>query len=146
MVVAGQHQHTAMLGNAGRVAMLEYVTTAVDPGPLAVPHGEHAVVARAREQVGLLAAPYRRRAQLFVDAGLEVDVVFLQVIARIPQALVQTAQRRAAIAGDEAGGIESEGGVTLLLQHGQAGQRLGAGQVEVTSSEAVFVIQADFGQ
>ena len=146
MIVAGQHQHAAMLGNTGRVAVLEHVTAAVYTRPLAVPHGEHAVVARTREQIGLLAAPHRGGTQLFVDAGLEVDVVFLQVLARVPQALVQATQGRAAVAGDEAGGIESEGDITLLLQHGQAGERLSAGQIEVTSSEAVFVIQADFGQ
>lgn len=146
MVITSQHQHAAMFGNTGRVAVLEHVAAAVDAWPLAVPHGEHTVIARTGEQVGLLAAPHGGGAQLFVDAGLEVDVVFLEVLARVPQALVQAAQRRAAIAGDEAGGIESEGGVTLLLQHGQAGERLSAGQIEVTCGEAVFVIQADFGQ
>ena len=40
--------------------MLEDVAAAVDAGPLAVPHAEHAVVARAVEQVHLLAAPHRR--------------------------------------------------------------------------------------
>ncbi|MCY1399343.1 hypothetical protein D9M71_143950 [compost metagenome] len=36
--------------------------------------------------------------------------------------------------------------VALLLQHRQAGECLGAGEVEVTGFEAVFVIQADLGQ
>jgi len=92
VVVAGQQQHAALLGHTGRVAVLEYIAAAVHARPLAVPHGEHAVVARAREQIGLLATPHGSSAQLFVDAGLEVDVVFLEELLGLPQALVQVAQ------------------------------------------------------
>ncbi|MNF52339.1 hypothetical protein D3C85_435970 [compost metagenome] len=75
-----------------------------------------------------------------------MDGVFLEEALGFPQALVQVAQRRAAVAGDKAGGIQAVGRIALLLQHRQAGQRLGAGEVEVTSGKAILVIQADLGQ
>ncbi|MDT4847708.1 hypothetical protein FQZ97_817750 [compost metagenome] len=146
VVVAGQQQHAAMLGNTGRVAVLEHVAAAVHTRTLAVPHGKHAVVARAGKQAGLLAAPHRSGGQLFVDPGLKVDGVFLEEALGFPQALVEVAERRAAVAGDKAGGIQAVGRIALLLQHRQAGECLGAGEVEVTSGKAILVIQADLGQ
>src|SRR6185437_8745744 len=78
----------------------------VDPGTLAVPHAEDAVVFRLRKHRYLLRAPDRRRREVFVDAGLELDVVAIQVLLRAPKRLVQAAERRAAIPGDEARGVE----------------------------------------
>ena len=146
MVVTGQQQHAALLGNPGRVAVLEHVATAIHPRPLAVPHGKHTVVTRTGEQVGLLAAPHGGSAQLLVDAGLEVDVVVLEVVPGVPQALVQVAQGRTPITGNKAGGIQAKGGITLLLQHGQAGQGLGTGEVQMARGYTVLVVQTDFGQ
>ncbi|MCY1402507.1 hypothetical protein D9M71_176510 [compost metagenome] len=131
---------------AGRVAMLEDIAAAVHTRAFAVPHGEHAVVTRAGEQAGLLAAPDGGSGQFFVDPWLEVDVVFLEEGLGFPEALVEVAERRAAVAGDEAGGVQAVRLVPLLLQHRQAGEGLGAGEIEVTGCETVFVIQADLGQ
>ena len=75
VVVAGEQQHPAMRRRAGGVAVLERVAAAVDPGPLAVPHGKDAVVFGAGEQPELLAAPDRGRAELLVDRRLKADVV-----------------------------------------------------------------------
>ncbi|CAH0267891.1 hypothetical protein SRABI70_03400 [Pseudomonas sp. Bi70] len=126
--------------------MLEHVAAAVDTRPLAVPHGEYAVVARTGKQISLLAAPYRRGPELLVDPRLEVNGVLLQKLSSLPQALVQPAQGRTTVAGDEAGGIQSGGCIALLLQHGQTRQRLGAGEVQMARRETVFVVQTDFGQ
>ena len=106
MVVAGQRQHAAMRRGAGRVAVLQRVAAAVDPRPLAVPDREHAVIFGAGEQPDLLAAPHRGGGQLLVDRRLELDVVALDKAARAPQRLVEPAERRAAIAGNKAAGIE----------------------------------------
>ena len=146
VVVTGQQQHAAMGRNARGIAVLEDVTGAVDARALAVPHGKHAVVFGAGKQVGLLAAPDCRRRQFLVEAGLKMDGVLLEEIARVPEALVQHAQWRAAVAGDEATGIQVLSLVALMLQHGQAGQRLGAGEVQMSGCEPVLVIQADLGQ
>ncbi len=146
MVVAGQQQHAAVGRDAGGVAMFEDITGAIDARPLAVPHGEDAVVAGAGKQVGLLAAPHGGGGQFLVQARLEMDGVLLEVVAGFPEALVQPAQRRAAVAGNEAAGIQASGLVALVLQHRQAGQRLGAGEVQMTGCKAVLVVQTDLGQ
>ena len=54
--------------------------------------------------------------------GLELDVRAIEELLRLPQRLVEAAERRAAIAGDEAGGVEPRLRVALALQH-QAGAR-----------------------
>ena len=107
VVVAGQRQHAAVLRGAGGVAVLEHVAAAVDARALAVPHGEHAVVLRAGEQVGLLRAPDHGRAEVLVEARRELDAMRLEVLLGLPQLQVEAAQRRAAVAGDEAGGVRA---------------------------------------
>ena len=59
-----------------------------------------------RVQVELLRAPHRGGAEFFVDARLEHDVLFGQVLLRRPQRLVVAAERRAAVAADEAGRVQ----------------------------------------
>ena len=113
------------------------------PGPFAVPHGEYAVVIRVADQVDLLRAPDGGRGQLFVDAGLELDVVRVEMLARLPERLVQPAERRAAIAGDEAGGIQAGGLVAPALHQRQAHQRLDAGQIDAAGVGNVLVVQRD---
>ncbi|MCY1399344.1 hypothetical protein D9M71_143960 [compost metagenome] len=98
VVVTGQQQDAAVGRYAGGVAVFEDVAAAIHTRALAVPHGEHAVVAGTGEQAGLLAAPTGGGGQFFVDAGLEVDVVFLEEGLGFPQALVEVAEGRAAVA------------------------------------------------
>ena len=57
MVITRHHQHPTMARTARRVAVLEHVSTAVYPGPLAVPDAEHAIHLGAGKQVQLLGAP-----------------------------------------------------------------------------------------
>jgi hypothetical protein len=121
VVVAGEHQHAAVLRGAGGVGVLEDVAAAIDARALAVPHREHTVVLCAGEEVQLLRAPDRGRGEVLVQPGLEPDVVALEVRARAPQRLVEAAERRAAVAGDEAGGVEPGALVAHALQHHQAG-------------------------
>src|SRR5471030_1054857 len=104
-----------MFGRAGVVHVLEDVAAAVHARTLAVPHGEHAVVLGLADQVDLLRAPDGRRGQVFVDAGDELHVVCLQMRFGLPQVFVEAAQRRAAVAGDEAGGVQTGGDVALAL-------------------------------
>ena len=56
-VVPGQDQDAAQRRGAGKVGVAEDVAGTVDAGALAVPNAEHPVIARALEQVQLLAAP-----------------------------------------------------------------------------------------
>ena len=57
------------------IGVAEHVTGPVDARSLAVPHGEHAVVLAVAAQFRLLRAPDRGRCEVFVEPGLEVDVV-----------------------------------------------------------------------
>ncbi len=144
VIVAGEYQHAAVFGGAGRIAVLEYVAAAVHARTFAVPDGEHAVVLGVVEQVELLRAPDRGRGHVFVDAGMELDVMGFEVFLRAVHALVYAAQGRAAITGDETCGVEAGGEVALALQHGQAHQRLGAGEEDAAGIECVLVVQRNF--
>ena len=63
-----------------------------------------------------------------MTAGLELDVVLVEEAPGGGELLVEAAERRAAVAGDIAGGVVAGGQVALALQHRQAHQRLDAGQ------------------
>ena len=93
MIVTGQRDHAAIGRGAGRVGMLERVHRAIDAGTLAVPDAEHAIDLGARKHSDLLAAPHRRRRQILVEAGRELDVVFLEEGFRTPQRVIVHAER-----------------------------------------------------
>ena len=142
VVVAGDGDHAAVPGGAGHVGVLEDVGAAVHARALAVPDAEHAVVLLAlRIEVELLRAPHRGGAELLVHAGLEDDVVGFQVLLRRPQRLVVAAQRAAAVAADEAAGVQPGGQVALALQHRQAHQRLHAAHEGAAVVQAVLVVE-----
>ena len=146
VVVAGQHEHAAVLRRAGEVRVLEHVAAAIDAGALAVPHREHAVDFGAAIQVHLLRAPDRRRREVLVQPGLELDVRAVEELLRLPQRLVERAERRAAIAGDEAAGVEPRERVALALQDQQPDERLRAGEEDAAGLELVFVVERDVAQ
>ena len=143
MVVAGHQQHAAMRRGAGMVGVAEHVAAAVHAGALAVPEGEHAIVFRALQQRELLGAPDGGGGQFLVDARAELDVLGFELLARVPHLDIDLTERRAAIAGDEAGGVEAGGEIELALQHGQAHQSLRAREVEAGGVELVFVVERD---
>jgi hypothetical protein len=97
--------------------VLEDVTAAIDARAFAVPHAEDAVVFRLGEEGHLLAAPDRGRREVLVDAGLEADMALLQVLFRPGERLVQAAEGRPAVAGNESSGIEPGHLVACALQH-----------------------------
>ena len=92
MVVAGDHQYAAIAGCARCVSMLEHVAAAIDARPFAVPHAEDAVETRALEHSDLLASPDAGGGEVFVDAGLKMNVIALEEGARLPQGLIEGAQ------------------------------------------------------
>ncbi len=129
MVVAHDHQHAAMLRGARGIAVLEHIDGAISARPLAVPHRKDAVVFRALEQIDLLAAPDGGGCKLLIHAGLEVHVVRAQQLLLPPQRLVERAEGRPPIAGNEARRVQPGLEVALALQHGKLHQRLDAGEV-----------------
>ena len=145
-VVAAQRQHAAVAADAGEIRVLEDVAGPVDAGALAVPHAENAVVLRLRKQVGELAAVDRRRAQILVHAREEHDVVLAEQSGVALEGEVETAQRRAAIARDERGGVESATLVGPVLIERQAHQRLDARKEDEPFFPAILGVQGEFAR
>ena len=141
VVVAGDQQHPAVGRRTVETAVLDRVAGTENPGSLAVPDGEYAVVLAVFLHLQLLGAPHRGGGQVLVDAGLEDDIVFLQVFCRALQFQVVGADRGAPVTGDVAGRIEARRQVALFLQHRQADQRLVAGHVDLAGIQGVLVIQ-----
>ena len=146
MVVAGQREHATVRRRAGVVGVLEDVHRAVDARPLAVPDGEDAVLLRAGEEADLLGAPEGGGRQVLVDPRLEQHAVPLQEGPRLPQRPVEIAERRAAVAGDQAGRVEPGRTISQMLHHGQPDQRLGAGHVDLALPGGVLVVERDRGE
>ena len=143
MIVAGEAQHAAVFRRARGIAVAEHVAAAVDAGALAVPDADHAVVAGALRQIELLRAPDRGGREVLVHAGLEFDVVLLEVFSRGEQLLVVAAERRTPVSRDKARGVEAGGAVAADLGHRQADQRLDARHEDVAGALGVFLIETD---
>src|SRR5437763_16712911 len=97
VIVAGDGDDAAMARAVRGVAVLQGVGRAVDAGTLAGPDAEDAINGGAGEERHLLTAPDGGRRQILVDAGLEVDVLALEIAPRLPERVVVDAERRAAI-------------------------------------------------
>ena len=135
-----------MARRAGGVRVLQRIDRAVDARPLAIPEREHAIMRGAGEEANLLRAPDGGGREVLVHTGLEVDVVRLELGLDLIERAVEIAERRAAIAGDVAGGVEPRRLVALVLEHGQADQRLRAGHEHLAAVEVVFVVERDGGK
>ena len=146
VVITHQRDDAAVLRRAGRVGMAQHVAGAIDARPLAVPHAEHAVVLTLAAQFGLLGAPQRGRREVFVETGLEYDVVRAQQAFGALELIVEAAERRAAVSGDVARGIEPSGAVARLLHQGHAHERLIASDEHTALSEVVLVREGNVPQ
>ncbi len=146
VVVTGERQHAAMPRRAGRIGMFQCVDRAINAGTLAIPDAEHAIDLGARKQADLLATPDGGRGEVLVQPGNESDIMCLQERFGAPQRVVIHAERRAAVAGDEARGVETGRAIAFALQHRQSHQRLDAGQVDPFGLKAVLVVQPDLHQ
>ena len=132
-----------MLRRAGKIGVAEDVAGAVDARPLAVPDREHAVMLAFAEQFGLLRAPAGGRRELLVEARLEDDVGLGELLLGLPQLQVEPAERRAAIAGDEAGRVQPVPAVALALHQQHADDGLRAGQENTLLAEIELVVERD---
>src|SRR5262249_12701625 len=97
------------------IAMLQRVAGAVDAGTLAVPEAEHALNLAPRIGLDLLRAEDCGRCEVFVDGRQEFDPALFQEFFRAPELEIDAAERRAAIARDEACGVQSVGAVAIAL-------------------------------
>ncbi|MNY25295.1 hypothetical protein D3C86_1590700 [compost metagenome] len=123
--------------------MLEDVAGAVHARALAVPHAEDAIELGIRIHVDLLGAPHRGGGEIFVQASLEDDVVRCKMLLGFPERLVECAERRPAIAGDETGSVQTRGAIPFLLQHRQPYQRLRAADIDAATFQRVLVFEGN---
>ncbi len=112
--------------------MMQRIGGTVDAGALAIPEREYALHGALRIAFNLLAAEHGGSAGLFVDRRQEADVCSIQLCTGTPQCHVVRAERRTAVAADEACGIQPGVDIKLALHQGQAHQRLRAGQEHLT--------------
>ncbi|MFP4834124.1 hypothetical protein [Paraburkholderia sp. BR10879] len=140
VVVAGHRQHAAVPRGAEHVGIAEHVAGAVHARPLAVPHRVHAFHTFAGKRVELLRAPQHGRAEVFVQARLEAHVEVREQCLLAPQFLIESAEWRATIAGDETRGFQPGKAVRARLFDQDAHERLGAGEKDraVLAQVAVF--------
>ena len=141
MIIAGQREYATVRRGACSHRMLEDVTRSVNTGAFAIPDRKYAIVFRTRKKIDLLCAPDRGRGEIFIDARLKAHVMRLKMLSGFGGGLIDTAQRRAAIAGDETCGIEASGKIALTLHHRQTNQRLRAGQEDAAAFQRVLVIE-----
>ena len=142
MVVARHDQHAAAGRGAVGVAVLQGVAGAVDAGALAVPHGEDAVDFGAGVGLDLLRAEDGGGGEVLVDGGEELDAGLGEAVLAAPELEVERAERRAAVAGDEAAGVEAGLAVAARLVEEDAGEGLGAGQEDPAGGQVVAVGEA----
>jgi hypothetical protein len=91
----------------------------------------------------LLAAVHHRRRELLVQSRLEADRRFLEQCFGAPQRKIDAAERRAAVAGDEARGVQAGARIAPALLEEQAHQRLRAREVDDALIEEILVVEVD---
>ena len=101
MVITGNHQHATMFGCTCQIRMFEHVTATVHTRAFAVPHRKYTIVFGTREHIDLLRTPDRGCREIFIHAGMEFDVILIQMFFGFGSGQIDITQRRAAIATDE---------------------------------------------
>ena len=145
VVIARDDEHAAVRGGAVGVAVLERVARAVHARPLAIPEREDAFDRALRVGFDALRAEHGGGGQLLVDRGQEADAEFIEPRLRLPHLLIDHAERGAAVAADEAGGVQAALRVERLLHRHQADQRLRAGEEDRARRGPQVVGQAVVG-
>ena len=110
--------------------VLERIAAPVHARGFAAAHREDAVVRAVADQLALLRSPNRGGGQLPIDAGQELDRVGIELLLRVPERFVDTADRGPAISRNKASRVQTGGLVAPLLKPHQARERLGAMQVD----------------
>ena len=145
MVIAGDQQHTTVLGGPCMIHVLEHVTAAINARAFAVPECEYTIVFGRPDQAHGLCAPDCGSGEVFVDTGYKLHMMRIQMFLRFPECLVQHTEWRAAVAAEKASGIQTGGGITQSLHHGQSHQRLNTREINTSVDFAVLVVQRDVG-
>ena len=142
-IVARQRQHAPVPADARDVRVAEDVAAPVDAGRLAVPHAENAVVARAPVEVGELAAEHGSRAEVLVHAGDENHLVLSQEVPVAFDRLVQTAEGRPPVPGDEGRRVETAAAVRAMLVEREANEGLDTGHEDTARLESILHLEGE---
>ena len=141
MIVARHHQHAALRRRTIGIAVMQRIARAVDPRPLAIPHGKDALDPRIGVQRGLLRAQHGGCAQILVHRRQEGDVILRQPLLRPPQLLIHRAEGGTAIARDIAGGLQPRRPVAARLIQQDPHQCLRSGQKDPAGCGVIAVFQ-----
>ena len=145
MVITRHGNHAAKLSRPRHVGVFEDVGAAVHARSFAVPDAKHAIklVGTLWRKPKLLRAPQCGGRQLFVDAGLENNVLRLQIRGCFPQCLVIATQGRATVAADKTSRVFTLQLVAQALQHGQLDQGLHTTHEGGAVVKRIFIVQRD---
>ena len=146
MIIPRHDEHAALRGRTIGVAMFQRIARPVDAGALAVPHRKDAFDLRLRVEMRLLRTQNGGGAQILVHRRQKADAGLVQPVPDAPQFLIQPTERRAAIAGDEAGGIHPRRPVAASLIQHDPRQRLRAGHEDRPRGGGVAVVQLVAGE
>jgi hypothetical protein len=124
VIVAGNHQHSAVRRRAVGIAMFQRIACAVDTGAFSVPQGKDTVDRARRIGLDTLRAEHLGCSKLFVDRRDKADAGIFQPGTGSPDRLVDHAQWRTAIATDETLRVQTARGVAPPLHQCEANQRL----------------------
>src|SRR5579872_1318381 len=102
MIVTGDHEHAAMGRRTVSIAVLECIARTIDAGALAVPKREYAFDFARRLGLDLLGTEDCGRRKVLVHCRHEGDAEVLAQLLAAPQFLIDAAERRTAIAANEA--------------------------------------------
>ena len=105
MVIPHQGQHSTLSRSACQVGMPQCISRPVDARPFTIPEAENSIVTSLPMELGLLGSPNRRCRQVFIDPGVETDMVFFQQLPVEDQLLIECSQRRSPVAADKASGV-----------------------------------------
>ncbi len=114
-VVADDRDHAAVAGGAREDAVTDRVVGPVEPGRLAVPEAEHAVVLALRAGIGELAAHHRGGCELLVHAGPHDHGKIGDRPGGAAQLLLQRAHGRALVPGRKRGRVQPVAAVDAQL-------------------------------
>jgi hypothetical protein len=126
MVIPGHRKHASKRRSAEHVGGAESVSGAIDPRTLAVPKAEHTVGFSPAKRLVHLRTPQRSRGKVFIEPRLEHHVMRLEVLGSLPQLLVVSAQWRATVACNQAGGVQPSPTIEPALHQRQPHQGLDA--------------------
>ena len=141
VIVASDGDHAAMWRRSGRIGMFKDIATAIDSRAFAVPETKYAIGIGTGEQADLLGSPNCVGRQFFIDARPKDNLLAVQMLAGLPERLVERAEWRTAITRNKASGAQACNAVSLTLQHWQSNQGLIAVHKRTPMFKGVLVIQ-----